>query len=85
MDGATTWKASSARPPWATGSVRGPMIFVNSAMEPGQPWVMTSGSASGCGDRWWMKWMSRSPMTVLYWSKALSRRSCSRQSNSSRQ
>ena len=55
MDGATTWNASSARPPWAAGSVKGPMIFVNSATDPGQPCVMISGSASGSGERWWMK------------------------------
>ena len=36
IDGATTWNASSASPPWATGSVNGPMILVNSAIEPGQ-------------------------------------------------
>ena len=34
------------------GSVRGPMIFVNSAIEPGQPCVMMIGSAFSSGDRW---------------------------------
>jgi len=52
IDGATTWNASSASPPWATGSVNGPMILVNSAIEPGQPCVMMSGTASGSGERW---------------------------------
>ena len=37
-----TWKASSALPPWAVGSVRGPMIFMNSITEPGQSWVMSA-------------------------------------------
>jgi hypothetical protein len=33
-------EASSDRPPWAVASVKGPMIFMNSITEPGQPWVM---------------------------------------------
>ena len=36
-EGATTWKASAASPPWETGSVSGPMMFMNSTTEPGQP------------------------------------------------
>ncbi len=35
IDGATTWKASAGSPPWARGSVNGPMISMNSAIEPG--------------------------------------------------
>ncbi len=35
IDGTTTWNASSARPPCATGSVSGPMRSRNSANEPG--------------------------------------------------
>src|SRR5262245_57289014 len=38
-EGATTWKASSAWPPWAAGFVKGPMILKNSITEPGQPCV----------------------------------------------
>ena len=32
--------------------------------EPGQPWVMISGSASSCGERTWMKWMSTPSISV---------------------
>ncbi len=35
IDGMTTWKASSARPPCATGSTSGPIIRVNSTNELG--------------------------------------------------
>jgi hypothetical protein len=35
IDGMTTWKASSARPPWATGSVSGPTRSRKSTNEPG--------------------------------------------------
>ena len=57
-DGQTTWNASSAEPPWSVGSVSGPITFWNSVNEPGQPWVMTNGSAFTCGERTWRKWMS---------------------------
>jgi hypothetical protein len=40
------------------------MIFSCSMIEPGQPWETTSGSASWCGDRTWMKWMSSPSMLV---------------------
>jgi len=50
-DGQTTWNASAALPPWALGSVNGSITFWNSTTEPGQPWVMISGIASGCGER----------------------------------
>jgi hypothetical protein len=55
-DGTTRSKASSARPPCAVGSVNGPTESSISITEPGQPWVMISGSASSCGERMWMKW-----------------------------
>ncbi|MDT4849130.1 hypothetical protein FQZ97_832410 [compost metagenome] len=55
MDGRTRWKASSAVPPWAVGSVKGPMVFSNSKTDPGQPWVMISGMAFGWRERTWMK------------------------------
>ena len=45
IDGSTRWKASSARPPCAAGSVSGPTVSSSSITEPGQPWVMISGSA----------------------------------------
>ena len=51
-----TWKASSAAPPCASGSVSLGMTSRNSTTEPGQPWVMSRGKASGWGDRAWMKW-----------------------------
>ena len=35
IDGTTTENASCARPPWATGSVSGPIMSRNSANEPG--------------------------------------------------
>jgi hypothetical protein len=40
------------------------MIFSCSTIEPGQPWLTTSGSASGCFERTWMKWMSSPSMFV---------------------
>ena len=52
-DGQTTWKASSARRDG--GFVSGSITLWNSTIEPGQPWVITNGKASSCGDRWWMK------------------------------
>ena len=43
--GHTTWNASLALAPNATGSVSGSMTLPNSTTEPGQPCVMTSGTA----------------------------------------
>jgi hypothetical protein len=40
-DGATTWNASAE----SGGSTNGPITFANSATDPGQPWVIISGSA----------------------------------------
>ena len=40
--------------------------------EPGQPWVMISGSASSCCDFTWMKWMSTPSISVVNCGKALS-------------
>ena len=50
-DGQITWKASAALPPCATGSTSGSITLWNSTIEPGQPWVMISGIAPGCGER----------------------------------
>ena len=69
-DGHTTWKSS------ASGSI----TLWNSTTEPGQPWVMISGSASGFEERWWMKWMSSPSISVTNWSKRLSAASRARQS-----
>ena len=61
----TTSNASAAVPPCAVGSVSGPMTFSCSMIEPGQPWVMITGSAFGCFDFTWMKWMSSPSMLVM--------------------
>ncbi len=47
-EGATTWKAGAPR---SLGSASASMMSTNSATLPGQPWVMTSGTASGRGER----------------------------------
>jgi hypothetical protein len=65
IDGITRWKASDALPPWAVGSVSGPMIFSCSITEPGQPCVTISGNASSCLDRTWMKWISSPSISVM--------------------
>ena len=54
-DGITRSNASAALAPCAVGSVSGPMIFSCSMIEPGQPCVTMSGSASSCFERTWMK------------------------------
>ena len=56
------------------GSVSGPMIFVNSATEPGQPCVMTSGSGFGPLPRAWMKWMPSPPTAARNCGNAFSAR-----------
>jgi hypothetical protein len=48
--------------------------------EPGQPWVMISGSASSCDDFTWMKWMSTPSISVVNCGSAFSRASHARQS-----
>jgi hypothetical protein len=79
-DGITTWKASAGSPPWARGSVSGPMMSRNSTMEPGHPWVMISGVASGSGERMCRKWMCCPSMVVVNCGTALILASYSRQS-----
>ena len=71
-DGMTTWNASSAVPPCAVGSVSGPMTFICSMIEPGQPCVMITGSAFSCFERTWMKWMSSPSISVMKCGTALS-------------
>jgi hypothetical protein len=80
MDGSTRSKASSARPPWAVGSVSGPTTSSSSITEPGQPWVMISGNASSCRDLTWRKWMSTPSISVLNCGRAFSFASTLRQS-----
>ena len=75
-----TSKASAALPPWAVGSVNGPMTFSCSMIEPGQPWVMITGSALACRERTWMKWMSTPSISVTKFGSAFSRASQGRQS-----
>ena len=80
MLGTTTWKASAGSPPWAAGSVNGPTTSRNSTIEPGQPWVMISGVASGSGERMWAKWTVDPSMTVVNCGHSFSRASAARQS-----
>ena len=79
-DGMTRWNASSALAPCAVGLVRGSMIFSCSMIEPGQPCVTMSGSASSCWERTWMKWMSSPSISVMKCGRALSFASHVRQS-----
>ena len=74
-EGSTRWKASSALPPCAVGSVSGPTESINSITEPGQPWVMISGSAFSCSDLTWMKWTSTPSISVTNCGSAFSRAS----------
>ena len=74
-EGATTWNASAASPPCRVGSVSGSITLWNSTIDPGQPWVISSGIASGCGERTWTKCSPGSlrPSTgIVNWSKRLS-------------
>ena len=71
-DGMTTWKASASVPPYPVGSVSGSMTFSCSMIEPGQPCVMISGSASSCRERTWMKWMSSPSISVTKFGSAFS-------------
>ena len=52
--------------------------------EPGQPWVMISGSASSCRDLTWMKWISTPSISVVNCGSAFSLASALRQSYSVR-
>jgi hypothetical protein len=79
-EGNTRSKASSALPTCAVGSVRGPTESIISITEPGQPWVMISGSAFSCADLTWMKWTSTPSIPVLNCGSALSLASALRQS-----
>ena len=56
------------------------MIFSCSMIEPGQPWVTMSGSASACWERTWRKWMSRPSISVMNCGSAFSLASHLRQS-----
>ena len=58
----------------------GPTTFSNSKIEPGQPWVMINGMASGCCERMWANWMSRPSIVVMNCGRAFSLVSALRQS-----
>ena len=79
-DGITRWNASLALAPWAVGFVSGSMIFSCSMIDPGQPCVTISGSASSCCERTWMKWMSTPSISVRNCGSAFSFASHGRQS-----
>ena len=49
-------------------------------IDPGHPWVITSGNAFSCCDFTWMKWMSSPSMRVLNCGSAFIRASHRRQS-----
>jgi hypothetical protein len=55
------------------------MTSSSSITDPGQPCVMISGIAFGCGDVTWMKWMSTPSILVTNCGKAFSFASAFRQ------
>jgi len=79
-DGATPWNASASSPPWHAGSRSGSTTSRNSTIEPGQPWVSTSGRAVGTGDGACRQWMRSPSISVVTWSQPLSLASFARQS-----
>ena len=81
-EGSTRWNASAALPPCAVGFVSGPTESSISMTEPGQPWVMISGSASWCSDLTCTKWMSMPSISVVNCGSAFSRDSTRRPSYS---
>ena len=60
-DGAITSNASSSLPPKRSGCANGSMIPSNSEIEPGQPWLTSSGRGSGPLPFSWTKWMPMPP------------------------
>ena len=79
-EGITRSNASVASAPCARGSESGSITSMNSTIEPGQPCVTTSGSASGSGERTWRKWMFWPSIVVVNWGNRFSRASHARQS-----
>src|SRR5215207_8848870 len=61
-------------------SLSGSITLKNSTIEPGQPWVMTSGIASGSSERTWTKWRPSPSISIRHWGSALRRASVARQS-----
>lgn len=74
-DGITRWKSCDS----------GAMIFRYSMIEPGQPWVSISGSASSRGERTCRKWMFCPSIPVVNCGYLLTSTSHLRQSYSCRQ
>ena len=64
----------------AVGSLSGPITFWNSTIEPGQPCVITNGSASAWGERTCTKWIPRPSRVVRNCGNAFRRASRARQS-----
>jgi hypothetical protein len=56
------------------------MTLRNSTIDPGQPWVITRGSAFGCGERTWRKWIPKPSIVVRNCGSPFKRRSVVRQS-----
>jgi hypothetical protein len=60
--------------------VSGSITFRSSMIDPGQPCVMSSGSASSCGERMCANWISSPSISVMNCGSALSVASTVRQS-----
>jgi hypothetical protein len=67
-------------PTGAVGFVSGSMTFKSSMIEPGQPCVMSSGSACSSGERMCANWMSSPSISVTNCGRAFNRTSARRQS-----
>ncbi|MBM7789119.1 hypothetical protein JOD67_005799 [Tenggerimyces flavus] len=70
-DGITRSNAIAGSSPCTRGSVRGPITSRYSTNVPGQPWLSTSGSAFGSGDRTCRKCTVVPSIVVVNWSYAL--------------
>ena len=82
-EGSTRWKASSALPPCAVGSVSGPTeSIISSERSRASRGSMITGSAFSFDDLTWMKWTSTPSISVMNCGKALSFASALRQSYS---
>ncbi len=79
-DGITTEKASSARPPWATGSTSGPIMSRKSTNDPGYVCTRRSGVASSSLEGMCRKWTVRPSISVRWCGYSFIRASWARQS-----
>lgn len=80
IEGITRWNASAGSPPWARGSLSGPITSRNSRNDPGQPWASSSGVASTSGERTCRKWICWPSISVVKWGSSLRAASWARQS-----